>query len=70
MAISLQKMHNNECEFYKFISKSPSVIPIPEIYYIQKIEENSSGIIIMEDFSNDAFIVSFFDGLNEAKVII
>lgn len=71
IADTMKKFHNNECKVYEFFqTNKQTLIPLPEIYFIQQIniEENKGGIIIMEDLSEKAFTISFIDGLNEQQV--
>ncbi|KAI1695031.1 ecdysteroid kinase domain-containing protein [Ditylenchus destructor] len=60
-----------ECDFYSLFGNiSKEIMPIPDIYYIQKtdMEKNTPGVIIMEDLSESGCMTSIYEGLNVQQV--
>lgn len=49
-------IHNVECDAYDLI-KDIKNFPLPEIYYVEKANENTNGIIMMEDLSEECTVM-------------
>ncbi|KAI6222681.1 hypothetical protein M3Y95_00919500 [Aphelenchoides besseyi] len=43
--------HNSECEFYRLFSDGIFGTPLPEVYYIEPIDHEHDGLLIMEDLT-------------------
>ncbi|KAI1693866.1 hypothetical protein DdX_20420 [Ditylenchus destructor] len=60
-----------ECDFYSLFGNiSKEIMPIPDIYYIQKtdMEKSTPGVIIMEDLTESGWMASVYDGLTVQQV--
>ncbi|KAI1693834.1 ecdysteroid kinase domain-containing protein [Ditylenchus destructor] len=58
MKVKTCRIHNIECDFYSLFGNiSKEIMPIPDIYYIQKtdMEKNTPGVIIMEDLTESGY---------------
>ncbi|KAI1699454.1 ecdysteroid kinase domain-containing protein [Ditylenchus destructor] len=69
------RIHNVECDFYSLFGNiSKEIMPIPDIYYIQKTdkEKNTPGLIFMEDLTESGCMISIYEGLqvHQVKTII
>ncbi|KAH7680245.1 CRE-DHS-27 protein [Aphelenchoides avenae] len=65
--------HNAECDFYEHV-KGETVIPLPEVWYTQKVALDSTlpGLILMEDLSETAYCGKYEDGvsLDQIKTVV
>ncbi|KAI1718277.1 hypothetical protein DdX_06697 [Ditylenchus destructor] len=64
-------VHNTECDFYSQFRNVPKeIMPIPNIYYIQKcdLEIETPGIIIMGDLTESSCIAPIYEGLSVDQV--
>jgi hypothetical protein len=50
LTTNIPALHNVECDFYSLISGIKD-FPLAEIYYLQKVDENTNGVIMMEDLT-------------------
>ena len=62
-------MHARECNFYSTFGKL-GVIPLAECYYTQELcaDTRASGIIILEDLTQRAYMDRLEEGLSKQKV--
>ena len=65
----MTETHKRECSFYERYAKK-NILPLPEIYHIQRMHDNVPGVILMEDLSGSAYDVGFIEGINVVKVYI
>ncbi|KAI6197903.1 hypothetical protein M3Y94_01280500 [Aphelenchoides besseyi] len=57
----LVRMHNGEVDAYEMIAGMTDPFPIPKIYYMDRIDDRSGGVIVQEDLSHGASLGIFFE---------
>ncbi|KAI1698632.1 ecdysteroid kinase domain-containing protein [Ditylenchus destructor] len=71
MKSNMCRVHNIECDFYSLFGNiSKEIMPIPDIYYIQKTDmvKSTPGVIIMEDLTESGWMASVYEGLTVRQV--
>lgn len=69
-AQKMAAVHNRECHFYSTFSQL-GLLPLPEVYYIEELhpeEQQSNGLILMQDLSESAYLDRIEEGLSRRKV--
>lgn len=63
-------IHNRECDFYSLLGYKYRPVPLPEVYYIQRLEPGTeaTGLIMMRDLSGCSYLDRIEDGLGKRKV--
>ena len=58
----LKLIHNSECEIYEIMRKGdlPAGVPIAAVYYSEKTDAPSGGLILMQDLSVRGTTLGFF----------
>ncbi|KAH7693712.1 hypothetical protein AAVH_39249, partial [Aphelenchoides avenae] len=61
--------HNVECDYYEHV-KGETVIPLPEVWYTQKVTLDSTlpGLVLMEDLSETAYCGKYEDGVSIEQI--